>query len=459
MPPSTRLSCRLLLAGLLGCTGDSRVGPVGPVDSAAPGPLTGWQNLSRSAGWVSTDRGVATGAGVGDLDGDGFDELVVAYGNDVEPGPLVVYDNDDGRLLPTPVWRSDAVGHHGHVSVGDVDGDGDPDVVVSRYLGLDGWGDPGGVDLYRNEDGRLGAVPDWTRDGLSSFACALGDVDRDGDLDLVVAAGEAYQGPPEQSVVLENPGDGRFEAVPLWSSPPGYAMDATLADLDGDGWLDLALARVGAPHLVFRGDRHGAFETGPVWAAPGEGHEGNTVDFGDVDGDGTLDLVISDNDQQGGRGTVRLYCGPTLEPCWESPGPDMWSAVSLEDVDGDGRPDVVAGTWWGPVRAWTTGTAEDGPLGEEAAWQTRRDDLVLEALAWSDLDRSHAVWDRVEGDGLLSVPRGASTRSVQGGVAGDGYLTGRGRVSAEVLQPAPRDLLLTDWTGTASNLAFLREDG
>ncbi|MEC7946182.1 MAG: FG-GAP-like repeat-containing protein, partial [Myxococcota bacterium] len=145
-------------------------------------------------GWVASDRGVATGAAAVDLDGDGFDELVASYGNDIEPGPVVVYDNDEGRLLPTPTWRSAVDGYHAHIAVGDVDGDGDPDVIVSRYLGDSGWGSPGGVDLYENVDGVLTPSPVWIRDGLNSFSCALGDVDRDGDLDLAVAAGEAYQG-------------------------------------------------------------------------------------------------------------------------------------------------------------------------------------------------------------------------------------------------------------------------
>ena len=422
-----------------------------------PDPSDGWTSLSDAAGWVSADRGVATGAGLADLDGDGFDELVVAYGNDVEPGPLVVYDNVDGRLAPTPVWQSASTAHHGHLAVGDVDGDGDPDVVVSRYLGAAGWEDPGGVDLYRNDGGVLGSEPAWRRDGVHSFACALGDIDRDGDLDLAIAAGEAYRGEPESSVVLRNPGNGSFEAEPIWEGPVGYALDTAFVDLDADGWLDLVLARVGEPHIVFSGDGRGLLGPTPAWVASGEDHEGNTVDFGDVDGDGWMDLVISDNDQQGGRGTVRLYCGPELSTCWESPGPEMWSAVSLEDVDGDGLPDLVAGTWWGSVRAWTTGDARSGPLGETPAWESRRDDVVLEALVWSDLDRSHARWEAVEGEGLVEIPRGSVTRSVRGGVAGDGYLSGPARVRAEVLAPAPRDLVLTDWTATASNLAFLRE--
>lgn len=447
------------LVGLAGCTGAAAGETGDPGDPGDPPARSDWTALAAVPGWVSSDRGVATGAALVDLDGDGFDELVASYGNDIEPGPLVVYDNAGGRLLPTPVWRSEAEGYHAHVAVGDVDGDGDPDLVVSRYLGDAGWGSAGGVDLYRNDGGQLAPRPDWRLEGVSSFSCALGDVDRDGDLDLAVAAGEAYQGGPEESLLLDNPGDGRFTQAPAWRSAAGWALDAAFADLDGDGWLDLALARVGAPHAVYPGDGRGGLSPTPSWLAEGDGFEGNTVDFGDVDGDGALDLVISDNDQQGGRGTIRLYCGPDLGVCWESPGPEMWSAVSLEDVDGDGSPDLVAGTWWGAARAWTTGAALGGPLSDAPTWQSDRDDLVIEAFAWSDLDRSHAAWVPVSGEGLLAIPRGGAARGVEGGVAGDGWITGPGPLRAEVLAPAPRDLVLTDWTGTASNLAFLRADG
>lgn len=451
-----RASTTAWLLGLAGCVGGPAGESAAPGDSGEVAAVPAWLPLSEDAGWVSSDRGVATGAALVDLDGDGRDELVVGYGNDIEPGPLVVYANEGGVLQPTPVWTSAEVGYHAHLAVGDVDGDGDPDVVVSRYLGAAGWGSPGGVDLYRNAGGVLEDRPAWRREGVSTFSCALGDVDRDGDLDLAIAAGEAYQGAPEQSLVLDNPGTGVFADAPLWASPEGWALDAAFADLDGDGWLDLVLARLDAPHAVFAGDGGGGLSAEPTWSAPGEGFEGNTVDFGDVDGDGWLDLAISDNDQQGGRGTVRLYCGPALDVCWESDGPEMWSAVSLEDVDGDGLPDLVAGTWWGAVRAWTTGAALDAPLATVPAWQTRRDDLVLEALVWSDLDGSHDAWQRVEGSGLVPIPRGSAVRDLQGGVQGDGYLSGPGAVSAEVRLPAPRDLVLTDWTGTASNLAFLR---
>lgn len=448
-------STRLRWLGVLVALGACRE-PAPPADTVRPeddsaAPLE-WTSLSPDVGWFSSDRGVSTGAAPIDLDGDGWRDVVAADGNDIEPGPLRVYRNVEGRLSLDPVWTSEARAYHAHVAVGDLDGDGDEDVVVSRYLGAGGWGDPGGVDVYRNDGGMLS--PAWSRDGLFSFSCALGDVDRDGDLDLAVAAGEGYGDVQQPTLVFENDGTGDFGAVPVWQSADAVSLDVGWVDLDGDGWLDLAAARLGAPHAVWYGDGAGHLAATPGWTAAGASFEGNTLDWGDVDGDGAIDLAISDNDQQGGPGVVRLFCGPALDACWTSEGPDMWSAVSLEDVDGDGRADLTAGTWWGDVRIWLA--AAGTPLPAEPSWRSDRADLVVEAFAWVDLDRSHEAVIRVEGEGLVEVPRGGVV-SVESGVLGDGWLSGPGRVAAEVRGPAPRDLVVTDWTRGASNVAFLRE--
>ena len=148
----------------------------------------GWPPLSRTASWESKEEGYATGAGFADFDGDGDRDLLVAYGNDIQKGPLALYENADGALSTTAVWLSESKHYYGHLSIGDLDGDGDPDVAVSRFLGDAGFSEPGGVEVWLNDGGAL--VLAWEESGFHSFSCALGDIDGDGDLDLAAAVGK-----------------------------------------------------------------------------------------------------------------------------------------------------------------------------------------------------------------------------------------------------------------------------
>ena len=118
--------------------------------------------------------------------------------------------------------------------------------------------------------------------------------------------------------------------------------DTAFVDVDLDGWLDLAFARDGAPHSVYFNDG-GVLDSHAGWTSPGDDAGGNTLDFGDMNHDGWPDLLISDNGQHGGRASSSVYCGPSLERCWENEDFEEGypSAAAFADPDGDGDLDVV----------------------------------------------------------------------------------------------------------------------
>src|SRR5690606_31321881 len=161
-----------------------------------------------------------------DFDGDGHQDLAgVAWG---QGAPWQVLRNDGtGGFVPHQVF---ARGFGEGLAVGDIDGDGDVDILVSEDLGIDRLFVNDGQGTFADESHRLPQPI-----GSLSGPCLV-DLDLDGDLDYVTSAGPAD--------VALNDGAGFFRRAPITFMPstplPGSA--ATAADFDGDGDLDILVA-------------------------------------------------------------------------------------------------------------------------------------------------------------------------------------------------------------------------
>jgi hypothetical protein len=349
--------------------------------------------LPTTPDWESTPNGLyGTGLGVGDLNGDGWVDLVVSNGNDMARQRVSVYlNNGAGSYAVAPTWSSSDIDYHGHLDLADVDGDGVLDCAVAVYLGAGGFGSKGRVKLYKgNGDGTFSANPVWqSSDTFYCFSLAFGDMNMDGRPDLACATGDDYNDLTERRRVYRNLGTS-LETTPSWQSTEvEYSLDAVWADFNNDGALDLAFAGTSCPNRIYF-SQGGVLQTTAGWSSTDTSIYGNTVAAGDVDGDGWIDLAIADNNQLGGAGKYKLYrnlagvISPT--PTWQSSQGGYGSNVSLIDVDEDGDLDLATGMWWGPVRVYEN---LGGTLGTSPAYSSATSSVI-----------ENEVWEDVDNDGL-----------------------------------------------------------
>jgi FG-GAP-like repeat len=343
----------------------------------------------QNPNWISTDvASVSTGGAFADINKDGWLDFVVANGNDISIQRVVVYYNNGSGTFPTiPNWQSADIDYHGHLDVGDVNGDGWPDVAVSVYIGQAGFNSPGKVKLYLNNNGTLSSNPDWVSgDLVYTFSCAFGDADGDGDLDLAVAGGESYNNNPEQPRIYYN-NSGTLESLPSWKATASqYSYDVNWADFDNDGDLDLVFAGESTPNRIFEnfGD---SISITPTWQSTDASQYANSLFVGDVNNDGFLDLAISDNNQLGGTGKFKIYLNNNgnlnTTPFWTSTFSGYGSGINLADIDNDNDVDLITGGWWQPVRIYlnNNGTFNTNPE------YTSTSTSVVEVIYMGDVDK------------------------------------------------------------------------
>ena len=334
----------------------------------------GQQNrIYRNDGGVLTPNGIWSSVEADNTyslawgDYDGDGDLDLVAGNDGHPNRL--YRNEGGNLNPYAAWSSVEADNTTSVAWGDYDGDGDLDLAAGN------WRAPN--RLYRNDGGTLTTSAVWSSaEADETFGLAWGDVDGDGDLDLAVGNGGFPLGQPNR--VYRNDGG---TLVLAWSSDESDATaDIAWGDVNGDGTLDLAVANNYHPNRVYRNDTP-ALTTSAVWASA-EADNTYSLAWGDCDGDGDLDLAVGNRSYQPNR----LYRneGGTLTPeaVWSSvEADDTWS-IAWGDVDGDGDLDLAVGSVFAPVRLYRN---DGGNLTPEAVWVSDETDDAA-SVAWGDYD-------------------------------------------------------------------------
>ncbi|UCE59406.1 MAG: VCBS repeat-containing protein [Phycisphaerales bacterium] len=199
------------------------------------------------------------------------------------------------------------------------------------------------------------SYPDWVSAESPlpySTGGALIDVDQDGWLDFVVANGNDIE--RENMAVYYNNGDGTYRSTPNWTSSDNeYNGHLSIADVNGDGWLDVAvgltMADVGTSTARLYLNNAGTFSNLPDWESAYE-LAGFHVAFGDVNGDGRPDLAVGtgwgyDPPYHNWHNYVYMNVGGMLEtiPSWVSDDTWDYTEIFFCDANADGWLDLVGG--------------------------------------------------------------------------------------------------------------------
>ena len=321
---------------------------------------------------------MGSGAVFFDYDADGWvDVFLVDGGSLADPAVAgrarhrLFHNRGNGTFADVTAASAIASPEYGQgACAGDVDNDGLIDLYLTNY----------GANVLFHSRGN-GVFADVTRTagvGLGgwSTSCAFLDVDRDGDLDLFVAnyldapkTNNRFCGDPQRrirvychplnykglpSVLYRNDGKGRFTDVSAsagLAAHVGNGLGVAVGDYDDDGWPDVFVANDGVPNFLFHNQGSGRFTevgllAGVSVARDGKPRAGMGTEFADYNGDGRLDLVVTNHEfethslfRNDGRGT---FTDATVESGVGPPTlPFVGFGVAFFDADNNGALDLA----------------------------------------------------------------------------------------------------------------------
>ncbi len=273
----------------------------------------------------------------GDLDGDGDFDLVTA--NTSSGNISVLLGNDDGTFTQASGSPLSAGGNPRGVAIGDLNGDPDPDLAVTRNF-------PDGVlVLPGNGDGTFDAGTSFAT-GTGPREVAIGDLDGNGKSDLAITNLSSVN-----VTILLGDGSGSFAAAA--ESPiavPSSPFDVVIGNVDG-GSPDLAIGSQNDGVYVMLGNGDGTFAAAsgsPILV--GEDAVPQSLALGNLNGDAHTDLAVASRDSD----SVSVFAGAG-DGTFGAPSPfatgDRPESVTIANVNGGGVPDLVvanAGPGSGP---------------------------------------------------------------------------------------------------------------
>lgn len=357
--------------------------------------------LSVSPSWIA-ESDVVSGffgqpvANAGDVNGDGFDDVIVAArvftNGQANEGKVFVYHGSASGLTLGWVQEGNIILANFGTSIasaGDVNGDGYGDVLVGAPTISNSHTREGRAYAFFGSPSGLGNSATWTAEGNASEArfgysvATAGDVNGDGFGDIIVGAYGQEDGGIEGGGAFVYLGAASgLAAVPSWTGEGGqveanYGLSvATAGDVNGDGFSEVI---VGAHFFdngetdegkafVYYGSGDGLATTS-AWTRLGLQFGANfgssVASAGDVNGDGYSDVIVSEPGFDGGyvdEGRVYVFhgaaAGLATTPAWQTSSFQLESdfgvsANTAGDVNGDGYSDIVIGApgWDSDVEA------------------------------------------------------------------------------------------------------------
>ena len=281
---------------------------------------------------IGTDRSTSYACELADLDGDG--DLDIAVGNDMAPCQIFLNDGKASFALKGTFGGISSVRS---MTVADIDSDDDQDILLTcRGRANHIYLNDGTANFERGAE--FGTKSDSTID------VGVGDVDGDGDNDLVLANRDG-----QPNTWLLNDGKLNFEQTKPFGDPKSQSRAVTIGDFNKDGKLDWAVGNIGKRNRLFLGDGAGGVASDVEFGSA----DGRTycLASADIDLDGDLDLIA------GNVAGANVACfnggdGKSLRPVPFGSAEHATYGICVGDVNGDGTPDVAVANSDAPNRVF-----------------------------------------------------------------------------------------------------------